>query len=231
MIERYTLTSSPQQLADRFAMEAPEFYKPRYNAAPSQLLPVILLYSKGISFFYWGESPQWAKNKSIAEKWINVRAEQISEKPLLQRSLKKQRCLVLADGFYCWKKVGKKSMIPYRFALKTRAPFSIPGFWEEYEGDDGVVIHTFTLITIRADQALSSIAERTPVIFGKEKEQQWMDANATEQDLIGLLQPVPAELVDYYTVEPRISSMDADDKSLILPAPPSDQFGNLTLFD
>lgn len=212
-------------------MEVPEFYKPRYNAAPAQLLPVILLYSKGISFFYWGESPQWARNKSISEKWINVRAEQISEKPVLQKSLKKQRCLVLADGFYCWKRVNKKSLIPYRFVLKTRALFSIPGFWEEYDDENGEIVHTFTLITTRADQSLQPITERTPVLFDQEKEKIWMDANSTEQELVSLLQPETAEQLDYYTIEPRINSIEIDDKSLIIPAPPADQFGNLTLFD
>lgn len=231
MIERYSITSTPQQLTERFSVDIPEFYKPRYNAAPGQLLPVILLYSKGVSFFYWGESPKWIKDKSISEKWINVRAEQINEKPIFQKSLKKQRCLILCDGFYVWKRVSKKSLVPYRLALKSRAPFSIPGFWEEYEDENGESAHTFTLITIRAHQSLQHIAERIPVLFNLKKEKRWMDANSTEQELLSLMQSETAEQLDYYSVEPRINSIAIDDKSLILPAPPADQFGNLTLFD
>ncbi len=41
MIDRYTITASPEVIADRFSVEVPSFYKAKYNAAPTQLLPVI----------------------------------------------------------------------------------------------------------------------------------------------------------------------------------------------
>jgi putative SOS response-associated peptidase YedK len=228
MIDRYSITVSSQELAKRFDVEVPEFFRPRYNAAPAQLLPVLLLYSKGLSFFYWGESPQWVKNKSISEKWINVRAEQFAEKPVLQRSLKKQRCLIPADGFYVWKRVSKKSLIPYRYILKSKSIFSIPGLWEEYDDENGDIVHTFTLITCAVN---NSTTERLPAIFDSASEKIWMNPNSTEEELIGLLKIIDSDKLDSYTIEPRISSATIDDKSLILPAPPADQFGNLTLFD
>jgi putative SOS response-associated peptidase YedK len=231
MIERYSITVSPKTLAERFIVDVPDSYQVRYNAAPAQLLPVILLYSKGISFFYWGEAPQWTKNKSLSEKIINVRAEQIAEKPTLQKALKKNRCLIPADGFYAWKKMGKKSLIPYRFTLKSKQVFSIPGFWEEYDDENGEVFHTFSLITCASNAFDGSITERMPVVFDREKEKSWMNPNTPEEELIGLLAPSASEQFDYYTIEPRINSIRIDDKSLTIPAPPADQFGNLTLFD
>lgn len=231
MIERYSITAIAPQLAERFSIEVPESYKPRYNAAPAQLLPVILLYSKGISFFYWGEAPHWVKNKSISEKWINVRSEQIAEKPVLQKSMKKNRCLIPADGFYVWKKVGKKSLVPYRFTLKTKEVFSMPGFWEEYDDENGDIIHTFTVITSAGSPSIRSVAERVPVIFDAYKEKIWMNAHSNEEELLSVLATEPADSFDSYTIDPRINSLQADDKSLLLPAPPADQFGNLTLFD
>lgn len=231
MIERYSITVPSKNIADRFSVDVPESYEVRYNAAPAQLLPVILLYSKGVSFFYWGEAPQWSKNKSISEKLINVRAEQIAEKPLLQKTLKKNRCLIPADGFYVWKKVGKKSLVPYRFTLKSKQLFSIPGFWEEYDDENGESFHTFSMITCISNSFDGSIADRMPVIFDREKEITWMNANSTPEELIKLLTPSQTEQFEYYTIEPRINSVTIDDKSLILPAPPADQFGNLTLFD
>lgn len=231
MIERYSITASPRQIAERFAVDAPDSHQPRYNAAPAQLLPVILLYSKGVSFFYWGEAPQWSKNKSLSEKLINVRAEQIAEKPVFQKALKKNRCLVPADGFYAWKKVGKKTMVPYRFTLKSKQLFSIPGFWEEYDDENGEVFHTFTLITCEANSLDGSITDRIPVVFDKAKENAWMNPNTTQEELIALLGRSESERFEYYTIEPRITATSVDDKSLIIPAPPADQFGNLTLFD
>jgi len=230
MIERYSLTVSSAELSKRFAMEVPDSYRSRYNAAPAQLLPVILLYSKGLSFFYWGEAPQWAKDKSISEKWINVRAEQIAEKPVLQKALKKNRCLIPADGFYGWRKIGKKTQVPYRFTLKSKNLFSIPGFWEEYDDENGEVFHTFTLITKESGKTDDAIIERMPVIFDNTKESLWMNPNATSEELITLLSDTRSEKLDFYTVDPRINSTITDDKTLIIPTPPADQFGNLTLF-
>lgn len=65
MLERYTITASRDELKQRFSLEVPEFYKPQYNAAPTHLLPVILQNSLGISFFYWGIPPDWAKIKTL----------------------------------------------------------------------------------------------------------------------------------------------------------------------
>jgi putative SOS response-associated peptidase YedK len=231
MIERYSITVTAKQIAEHFKVDVPENHQPRYNAAPAQLLPVILLYSKGVSFFYWGEAPQWSKNKSLSEKLINVRAEQIADKPLLQKALKKNRCLIPADGFYAWKKVGKKTMVPYRFTLKTRQLFSIPGFWEEYDDENGEVFHTFTLITCQANTFDGNIAERIPVVFDHSRENIWMNSNSTQEELISTLTSSESERFDHYTIQPRINSANIDDKSLIAPAPSADQFGNLTLFD
>ncbi len=87
MIERFSLGASSSRLAARYKTEEPTFL-PRYNGAPSQLFPVLTSESpQGFSYFYWGVAPQWAKNKSIAERLINVRVEQINEKPVLKQSL------------------------------------------------------------------------------------------------------------------------------------------------
>jgi putative SOS response-associated peptidase YedK len=231
VIERYSLTASSEQITKRFGIEVTDTYRPRYNAAPAQLLPVILLDSKGLSSFYWGEVPQWVKNKSISEKWINVRTEQIDEKPVLQKALRKNRCLIPADGFYGWKKLGKKTEIPYRFTLKSIELFSIPGFWEEYDNENGEVFHTFTLITQEATDPYKSVIERIPVIFDLRKENIWMSATSSQEELQSLLGKDESLILDYYSVDPRINKPDTDDKSLIIPTPPADQYGNLTLFD
>src|SRR5688572_12774165 len=113
MIDRYSLTASPEVIRERFSVEVPEFYQPKFNAAPTHLLPVVTsTAASGLSLFYWGTSPEWSKNKVPSEKMINVRGESLDEKPALKRALRKNRCLIPADGFYCWKKVGKKTSIP-----------------------------------------------------------------------------------------------------------------------
>ena len=89
MLERYSLTTSPEQLQERFPkVTITDRYTPRYNAAPSQLLPVITNDSPdGFSFFYWGLHPSWSKNRSISQKLINAESEQLMEKASLRKGL------------------------------------------------------------------------------------------------------------------------------------------------
>jgi putative SOS response-associated peptidase YedK len=232
MIERYSITASADIIRERFSVDVPDFYASRYNAAPTQLLPVITSSSPaGVSLFYWGTSPEWSKNKLLGEKIINVRAEQIEEKPTLKRAVKKSRCIIPADGFYGWKKVGKKTIIPYRFILNSKDPFSIAGLWEEFEDTDGNEIQTFTMITQSANDLVKVVQERMPVILTPQAEKIWLDSSVDENSLLGILTAYPAAGMTHYPVSPGISDSHTDVPSLITPTPPSDQHGNLTLFD
>jgi putative SOS response-associated peptidase YedK len=232
MLDRYSITADAQKLSARFSVDVPEGYVPHYNAAPSQLLPVITTDSpEGISFFYWGIAPAWAKNKSISERLINLKVEHLSEKPTALKNLRKRRCLIPADGFYGWKKVGKKTSIPYRFILRSKKLFSFAGIWEEYDDDAGNFFHTFTIITLPANPIVATTSETMPAIFDQGSEKIWLDKNSSESDLLNILVPTSDEEMDSYTISSRISLPSVEGPSLIIPTPPSDQFGNLTLFD
>lgn len=232
MIERYSIHAPGRQIATRFQIEEPEAFKPRYNAAPSQLLPVITHESpQGFSYFYWGTAPQWSKNKTIAERIINTRGELIKDKPVLKKNLKTHRCLVPADSFYAWKKVGKKTMVPWRILLKSKEVFSMAGLWEEYDDHEGNSFHTFSIITVPAENWIAEISERMPLLFSLVEEKIWLDKNTSEDQLIALIKGYPATLLEGYNISPSINSVEHDSPSLIIPTPPADQFGNLTLFD
>jgi putative SOS response-associated peptidase YedK len=232
MIERYSIHASASQIAARFQIEEPEAFKPRYNAAPSQLLPVITHESpQGFSYFYWGAAPQWSKNKTFAERIINTKGELIQDKPVLKKNLRTHRCLIPADSFYAWKKVGKKTMVPWRIIAKSKEVFSLAGLWEEYDDHEGNSFHTFSMITVPAENWIADITERMPVIFSKKEEKIWLDQNASEVELIALIKAFPVTLLEGYNISPLINSVQNDGPSLIIPTPPADQFGNLTLFD
>lgn len=233
MIERYTLTATPDKISNRFAAEVTGQFKPRYNAAPTQLLPVITSGAgqKGISWFYWGRSSKWANNKSLSEKIINLHAEMLSERPVLKKALLRTRCIIPADGFYIWRKVGKKTAIPYRFTLHDKSLFSIAGIWEEFENEEGDMEHTFSMITKLTSASLQTITERIPVILSADQEETWLSMASTENVLLSTLQNSSEDNLQMYSVSPRINDMKTDVPSLILPAPPADQHGNLTLFD
>lgn len=232
MIDRYSITISPAEMSDRFSVDVPEFYKAHYNASPTQLLPVITSAApEGLSSFYWGTAPEWANNKTLSEKLVNQRAENFPEKPTLKKALRSRRCIVPADGFYGWKKLGKKTSIPYRFVIRSRPVFSFPGLWEEFEDTDGNQIQTFTLITRSANKVVSTIQERMPVILGLQSEKIWLDKESPEESLMQIFSMQDVTDLNFYPVSPRINQKDVDVPSLIAPTPPADQHGNLTLFD
>lgn len=232
MIDRYSITASSSEVAERFSVDVPEFYKAHYNASPTHLLPVITSTTpQGLSLFYWGTAPEWAKNKALSEKIINLHGEDFPEKPGLQKALLKQRCIVPADGFYGWKKIGKKTSIPYRFILKTQGLFSFPALWEEFEDTDGNQIQTFTIITSPSNSVVNVIQERMPLILDRESEKTWLNKESSEEVLLEIIKTPGTVDLDYYPVSPRISQQNVDVPSLIVPTPPSDQHGNLTLFD
>lgn len=232
MVDRYSLTISAAALAERFSVELPEAYKPRFNAAPTQLLPVITRTgSSGISWFYWGRPPHFAKSKNLAEKIINLSAETLLERPVLKKMLMQNRCIIPADGFYTWKKVGKKTAIPHRVTEASHKPFSFAGLWEEFEDEDGSMVHTFTVITVQSNDLILPFHEKMPVIFDKVQEQIWLNADSREIELTNILKPYPSGKLGIYTVSSLINNPDKDHPSLILPAPAGDQHGNLTLFD
>lgn len=232
MIDRYSITASAEKLKERFSVDVPEFYKPRYNAAPTQLLPVITSAApQGISTFYWGTSPEWSKNKTLSEKIINVHAETIHEKASLRKALMKTRCIIPADGFYAWKKAGKKTLIPYRFVSTDQELFSFAALWEEFEDTNGNEHQTFTIITTIANDMVTMVQERMPVMLDQKAESIWLSGETDAISLTNILTAYPSSKMNYFPISPRINDAKIDVPSLILPTPPSDQFGNLTLFD
>jgi putative SOS response-associated peptidase YedK len=232
MINRYSLTGSSQELSTRFGVEVPNFYKPRYNAAPTQLLPVILSSGvKGISWFYWGRPAEFANNKPLGEKIINLHTETLQERPVLKKALLKHRCIIPADGWYGWRKIGKRTMVPHRFTTLNKQLFSFAGLWEEFENESGEKVHSFTILTNPSVAEAKSYTERIPAILTKENEIVWLNEKAHEQELFSVLTPYQENLLSIYPVSPRINDTTVDHASLIIPVQASDQHGNFTLFD
>ena len=231
MSSRYTISASAESITKRFGVDATPAYKRRFNIAPTQLTPVITNESpRGFSFFYWGLISNLANNKSLSERLYITRAENIPEKLSFQNALRERRCIIPADGFYEWKKVSKKGMVPYYYYLKSREPFGMAGLWEEFENEEGESVHAFTLISCLANDLVKESNERMPVILENELFEKWLDKQTPLEELIAMLTTFPALKMERHSVSHKINSLNFDDPSLIAPAPASDQFGNYTLF-
>jgi putative SOS response-associated peptidase YedK len=230
MFIRYSLTCSADEVAQSFGVDVPAGYEPQFNAAPTHLLPTVTQDSQnGLSFFYWGAPPSRANKKALGEKIVNTRSELIREKPVLLKKIAQHRCLIPADGYYDWKKIGKKSSVPYRFTLKDKSLFAFAGLWEEYEDEHEETFHTFTVITTDPNPSVSSICERMPAILSPDAGKMWLNFEAIDE-IVAALKPFPGSL-EYYSVSSLVNFPDRNSKLAVLPAPAADQYGNLSLFD
>lgn len=232
MCSRYSITTKAEELEKRFKIEVDDRFVQRYNAAPTQLLPVVTSESpQGFSFFYWGMSPGFSKNKALSPKFFNFKSETIAEKLSQKNALMHRRCLIPADGYFEWKQVGKRAKVPYRISLNSGEAFAFAGIWEEFEDEEDRPVHTFSIVTTLANEAIKGISDRMPVILNPSSEKIWMNEKSTFSELAAVLLPYPAEKIYLHTIASLINTLDNDGPELLSPAPASDQFGNYTLFN
>ena len=231
MCGRYSLAKSKIELEERFQAEMLADFTPRYNIAPTQLVPVITSASpKGFSFFYWGITPDFGQNKPVSAKLINAQTETVHEKVSFKNSFQSRRCIVPADGVYEWKKVGKKTKIPHRFTHREEQTFSFAGIWEEYETVTGESHHTFLILTTSPNELVAEVHDRMPVILNPDQEKKWLDSYSSPEDLTSILNPYSADQMLSYPVSPLVNSVQNDSQNLFRKTSPMDQFGNYTLF-
>ncbi|MBX3062581.1 MAG: SOS response-associated peptidase [Anaerolineae bacterium] len=226
MCGRYTVTVDPETLAQRFDATLPpaeELYNPRYNAAPTQHLPVLRTKKDGerrIEMLRWGLIPSWTKTLDNKYSMINARAETLTDKPAYRNALQRRRCLVLADSFYEWQKTDDDGKIPMRIMLESGEPFAFAGLWETWHNpeDENDVIRSFTIITTSANDLVKPIHDRMPVILRPEDESRWLNDESGMDVWTDLLRPYPAGQMKTYPVSRRVNVATTDDADLIRPA-------------
>ena len=216
MCGRFTITSDAEKLEERFEAKVEKSeYKKRYNAAPSQLLPVITKSDKkNVQFFKWGLIPFWAKEEKIGYQLINARAETVTEKPSFKYALKERRCLVLADGYYELMKT-PEGKIPFRITLKDEILFAFAGIWEEWESSNDRVIKSFSIVTVPASSTIRDIHGRMPAILTPEEEQNWI-GNIETTEAVGLLNSYQGELLSN-RVSKLVNSPKNDSEEVLNP--------------
>ena len=209
MCGRFTLRTSTKDIVAAFSLiDAPDL-KPRYNIAPTQQIAAIKLDpetgTRQLSMCRWGLIPSWADDPSIGYKMINARAETVAVKPVYRSAFKKGRCLIVADGFYEWKKNGKNKQ-PFFIRLKDDKPFAFAGLSEHWHRGDQT-IDSATIITTEPNELMESIHDRMPVILSPENYDLWLDPEFHGQEkLLEMLRPYPAEDMQAYPVNTVVNN-------------------------
>ncbi len=191
---------------------------PRYNIAPSQEVLTVREISEKrfFSTLHWGLIPSWSE-KPVG--FINARAETLQTKPSFREAFQRRRCLIPADGFYEWEKLGKERR-PYYFQMKNEAPFCFAGIWDEWK-KDAASITSCAIITTTPNEMLASIHDRMPVILRSEDQDMWLRGSAKLKDLKNLLVPFSANEMKSHPVSSDVNRPRIDDEHLVRPVEPN----------
>jgi putative SOS response-associated peptidase YedK len=192
---------------------------PSYNVAPSQ--EILIINDRGqreLVNCRWGFLPPWIKDISEGNRLINARAETVGEKPSFREAFKRQRCLIIADGFYEWSKKARKK-VPYYLRLKSGSPFGFAGLYRHGTSPEGSKLCSCAIITTEANDLVASIHDRMPVIVPQEKVDIWLDPGFQDEEALkGLLLPYPSEEMEMYRVSGRVNSPGVDSADNIAPS-------------
>lgn len=154
----------------------------------------------------WGLVPFWAKDLKIGARMINAQSETAATKPAFRAAFKKRRCLVLADGFFEWRKEGKEKIPTYIFQ-KSKMPFAFAGLWENWKSPEGEQVRSCTILTTTPNELIQPIHNRMPVLLSQETEALWLDPMTEEAEtLTPLLLPAPAEELTTIVVSSHVNS-------------------------
>ena len=203
----------------------PRNLRPRYNVAPSQDVAVVRAVDGGrsVSMLRWGLMPAWAKDPAIGYRLINARSETVAEKPSFRSAYRRRRCLIPADGFYEWQRLGKIRQ-PWLFGLRDGAPFALAGLWERWTVPEGAEltgslaelgagdpVETCTILTTAANETVAPVHGRMPVILPRDACDPWLAGEDVS------LAPFAADAMTAHPVSTLVNRPANDDPRCVEP--------------
>ena len=208
MCGRYVVTKPVTKTADLVKTTIKVEDRDNYNAHPTQKLPIIKSYSNGktLENYDWGLIPSWAEDKKDFKPLINARLETLMEKVSFKKLIQTSRCLVVADGYYEWKRENKEKT-PYYF---TRSDNSLIFFAAIHQNNQ------FCIITREATNKIKEIHHREPLIINEEQISNYLDVKKEGTDILKSIKP--SEL-NFHVVSKDVNKPINNDYSLIRATP------------
>jgi putative SOS response-associated peptidase YedK len=214
MCGRYRLTAKERWLSAYFNLDPEDVaWAARWNVAPTQEVATIRQDRKQpkriFALMRWGLVPYWAKDISIGNKAINAVSETAAEKPVFREAIRRRRCLIPADGFYEWKRIGPKLKQTYNIGLPDDQLFAFAGLWDRWNNPEGNPVETCTILTTQANALVADIHNRMPVILSPEDYDRWLDPGVSDPAQVAdLLKPYDPRLMRKYPVSDFVNRPD-----------------------
>ena len=219
MCGRFVITSPPEALRQIFGyIEQPNF-PPRYNIAPTQPVPVVILENGGRHFrlMRWGLIPSWVKDPRKFTLLINARSETVLDKPAFKNAIKRRRCLIPADGYYEWQDASGRKR-PFFIHRRDGRPVGFAALAETWMGPNGEETDSVAIVTAPASRDLATLHHRVPVTIAPEEFERWLDGRTNDaDDVMPLLRgPTEGEFA-WHEISTRVNRVVNDDAQLLLP--------------
>lgn len=224
MCGRYLITSSPEALRRLFGYGEQPNFPPRYNIAPTQPVPVVIL-ENGVRQFRlmrWGFLPSWVKDPRTFALVINARAETVLEKPSFRNAIRRRRCILPADGYYEWKTSPTRKQ-PHLIRRRDGAPIGFAGVAETWMGPNGEEVDTVAIVTAPAAPEMAALHDRVPVTIDPRDFDRWLDGGEIDlEPVMELLVAPPQGTFVWHEVSTAVNRVANDSPDLILPCSEED---------
>lgn len=223
MCGRFSLFQPQPEIERRFSAEFTFNYELRYNIAPegAGIAAIQNESADEINRLQWGLLPHWVDDPGDFPNLINARAESVADKPSFKSAFENRRCLIPASNFYEW--TGRKgNRVPFAIGLENQDLFAMAGIWETWSSN-GTEIQSVAIITTDANDVVSELHERMPVILAPDEEERWLHED-DQDELQRLLDPYPDEGTRSWEVSRAVNNPGNDGPELVEPVG-SDQSG------
>ena len=206
MCGRYVITKPVSKTLDLVKTNIKVEDTDNFNAHPSQKLPVIKSYTNGkaLENLEWGLIPSWAKDKKDFKPLINARVETLVEKISFKKLIQTSRCLVVADGYYEWKRV-EKEKVPYFFQREDNDLMFFAGIFQD---------NKFCIITREASNKIKEIHSREPLIINKSQINNYLNIKKNGMEI---LNAIKAPKIKFHEITKDVNNPINNDPSLINP--------------
>lgn len=246
MCGRFTSLTPPEELAEIFST-APlnpqlfDKFQPNFNVPPTTRIAAVAQDAQGIrklGRFQWGLVPTWAKVASGSARCINARSETVHEKPSFRSSVPTKRCIIPMDGFYEWQTIGittsspPKPKQPVYVTRRDGKPLAVAGLWASWRdhslGDSAPWLHSCCVITTQANDTMSPIHDRMPVILEADDWADWLNVGGGShqatpiQRIVELMIPADQGILVPNWVSTDVNAVRNNRPDLIIPIEISD---------
>jgi putative SOS response-associated peptidase YedK len=228
MCGRFTLRTPAGEIIEQFGLPpGDDVVTPlpaRFNIAPTQQVLAVrpsAAAQREAVMLHWGLIPSWSKDAKIGNRMINARSETVAEKPSFRKAFRVRRCLIVADGYYEWKKTNGAKQ-PYYFHRRDDRPFAFAGLWESWTdksaADAAAAIESCTIITTSSNALARTVHDRMPVILAERDYDLWLDRDVDDAArLQPLLEPREDDQLEAYEISTFVNKPVNDEPGCIEP--------------